>query len=60
MKWIGPILIIIINIFLFPIALLMGAFGGNMLGCFIAMALILGPPNLIFLIIYLGIKRAKE
>ncbi|MGF9857839.1 hypothetical protein ACU3L3_27190 [Priestia endophytica] len=49
MKWIGPILIIVINIFLFPIALLMGAFGGNMLGCFIAMALILGPPNLIFL-----------
>ncbi|KYG26113.1 hypothetical protein ACU3L3_12490 [Priestia endophytica] len=60
MKWIAPILVIIINIALFPIAVLIGAFGGNILGFCLGIAYILGPPNLIFLIIYLGIKRADK
>jgi hypothetical protein len=65
MKWIGPILVIIINVALFPLALLIGAFAmdspdSTMLSFFIGMAFILGPPNLIFLIIYLGVKWEDE
>ncbi|MGK9185474.1 hypothetical protein KXS12_24965 [Priestia filamentosa] len=65
MKWVGPIPFIIINIALFPLALLIGVFAtdspdSTILSFLFGMAFILGPPNLLFLIIYLGIKGANK
>ncbi|MBT2258392.1 hypothetical protein [Priestia megaterium] len=65
MKWIALILFIIMNIVLVPLAFIIGVFAMNspdstMMNFFIGMAYVLAPPNLIFLILYLGAKWTNK